>query len=136
MYQPGPAKRGRCGAARLTIEGYSQALFLPDGKRLVGVASSGGQRRLFVQELPDGDPRLLVPAPTLPWPGALVATTVSADGRFVAAHTGDADRYLLYPIDGGEPHPIPGIALGDIPLRFTADGAALFVSEKLGGDPH
>jgi serine/threonine protein kinase/dipeptidyl aminopeptidase/acylaminoacyl peptidase len=110
--------------------GYSQALFLPDGKRLVGVASSGGQRRLFVQELPDGDPKLLVPAPTLSWPGALVATTVSADGRFIAADTGAADRYLLYPIDGGEPHPIPGIAPDDIPLRFTADGAALFVSEK------
>jgi DNA-binding winged helix-turn-helix (wHTH) protein len=105
--------------------GYSQALFLPDGKRLVGVGSAGGWKRLFVQELPDGEPRLFAPV------GVLIATTISPDGRFVAAHPIGADRFALYPIDGGEPHAIPGLAIGDMPLRFSTDGAALFVSEAM-----
>jgi serine/threonine protein kinase/DNA-binding winged helix-turn-helix (wHTH) protein len=105
--------------------GYSQALFLPDGKRLVGVGSAGGWKRLFVQELPDGEPRLFAPV------GVMIATTTSPDGRFVAAHTVGADRFALYPVDGGEPHAIPGLAIGDMPLRFSTDGTALFVFEAL-----
>ena len=57
------------------------------------------------------------------------ATTTSPDGRFVAAHAIGADRFALYPVDGGEPHPIPGLAIGDMPLRFSTDGTALFVLE-------
>jgi serine/threonine protein kinase/DNA-binding winged helix-turn-helix (wHTH) protein len=106
------------------VDGYRQALFLPDGKRLVVVGNVGGRpRRLFVQELPDGEPRPFTPE------GVSFATTTSPDGRFVAAHAIGADRFALYPVDGGEPHPIPGLAIRDVPLRFRADGAALFVSE-------
>jgi eukaryotic-like serine/threonine-protein kinase len=119
---PGETRTLRRGA--IDDRGYSQALFLPDGKRLVGVASSGGRQRLFVQNLPDGEPILLALT------GLRVATAVSPDGRFVAALTSDTDRYLLYPVDGGEPHSIPGIGAGDMPLRFTADGTALFVLER------
>ena len=59
----------------------------------------------------------------------IIATTTSPDGRFVAAHTRGSDRFALYPVDDGEPHPIPGLAIGDMPLRFSTDGAALFVLE-------
>ena len=41
--------------------GYSQAMFLPDGRLLVVVGSFGGGKRLFVQELPDGEPRVFAP---------------------------------------------------------------------------
>jgi hypothetical protein len=35
-----------------------------------------------------------------------------------------------WPIDGGEPLPIPGAGPEDRPLSFTADGRALFVSGR------
>ena len=89
--------------------GYSQALFLPDGKRLVGVGSAGRWTRLFVQALPDGEPRFFAPV------GVISATTTSPDGRFVAAHTVGADRFALYPVDDSEPHPIPGSPLAICP---------------------
>jgi hypothetical protein len=60
-------------------------------------------------------------------------TTTSPDSRFVAA--AGPDGYALYPVDGGEPRPIPGLGKDETPLRFTADGAALFVQEALSGTP-
>jgi hypothetical protein len=104
------------------IDGYRQALFLPDGRRLVVVGSVRGRpTRLFVQDLPDGEPRPFTSE------GVPFATTTSPDGRFVAAYAG-AGRFALYPVTGGEPQPIPGLAVGDMPLRFSTDGAALFVA--------
>jgi hypothetical protein len=35
--------------------------------------------------------------------------------------------YLRWPVDGGEPLPIPGLIAGDLPLAWTEDAAALFV---------
>ena len=40
---------------------------------------------------------------------------------------------MLYPVDGGEPRPIQGLANGDLPLRFSTGGAGLFVSEGPAG---
>ena len=50
----------------------------------------------------------------------------SPDGRFVAA--GGADRRVaLYPVEGGQPRPIPGLEPDDQALRWTPDGRALYV---------
>jgi hypothetical protein len=62
-----------------------------------------------------------------------IATTASPDGRLVAARAVGADRFVLYPVDGGEPRPILGLANGDLPLRFSTGGAGLFVWEGLAG---
>jgi WD40 repeat protein len=116
----GEARRLRRGM----IDGYLlEALFLPDGRGLVIRGSSAGRpMRLFVQSLPDGEPRPLTAE------GIQDVTTISPDGRFVAAR--GADRFVLYPLDGGEARAIPGLVTGDVPLRFSTDGTALFVAES------
>jgi len=114
--EPRPLPRG-------SIKTLRHALFLPDGKRLVVAGRDGGQpTRLFVQELPDAEPRPFTTERMDP-------AAVTADGRFVAARAIGADRFALYPLDGGPPRPIRGIGPKDLPLRFSPDGGALFVSE-------
>ena len=41
--------------------------------------------------------------------------------------TGADRRIAIYPTEPGEPRAVPGMELGDIPLRWTADGASIFV---------
>ncbi len=112
---------------RGTVSELQWAKFLPDGKRLVVVGSERGRpRRLFVQTLPDGLPRPFAPEGTMVW----TACGTTPDGRLFPGLPSSGERgYVLFPIDGGAPQPIPGIAVGDRPLRFSADGASLFVRE-------
>jgi serine/threonine protein kinase/DNA-binding winged helix-turn-helix (wHTH) protein len=104
---------------------FRDVFFAPDGKRLVGLGDVNGrpeQQELFVQALPDGEPR--------PIPGVVQSmTAISPDGRFVTARATLTDLFRLYPLDGGEPRPIAGITDTDIPARFSTDGTALFVTE-------
>jgi len=52
---------------------------------------------------------------------------ISPDGRFVAA-LGPDQSVMLYPVEGGSPpRPVPGLSPGDVPIRFSGDGKALFV---------
>jgi len=39
----------------------------------------------------------------------------------------DAFLFVLYPVEGGEPRPIPGLDARDRPVRWNADGRFLFV---------
>jgi hypothetical protein len=51
---------------------------------------------------------------------------VSPHGDLVAAVALDRRAYF-YDIDGaGEPHPIPGLLVGEVPIRFSADGRRLY----------
>jgi Tol biopolymer transport system component len=109
---------------RGTIDSYVDARFLPDGRRLVMTASEPGKpRRVFVQELPDGLPKPVTPEGVFAiWPFS------SPDGAWVAAGSDyRAEPSRLYPLDGGEPRPIPGLDKGDEVMRFHADGRRLFV---------
>jgi Tol biopolymer transport system component len=102
----------------------SGATFLPDGRRIVCVASEAGHGvRLYVQGLEGGKPRPISPEGVHI---SLGAHPLSPDGRLVAAI--GLDRTLrLYPVDGGEARAIPGIEPGELPIRFSSDGRALYV---------
>jgi DNA-binding winged helix-turn-helix (wHTH) protein/Tol biopolymer transport system component len=108
---------------RGTIDAYGPAaLFTPDGRALVVAASEKDRAaRLFVQELPNGQPRPFTPE------GVADLTAISPDGRLVSARATGTDRFALLPIDGGPPRPIPGIASDESPLRFSPDGRSLLV---------
>ncbi len=54
------------------------------------------------------------------------AWAVAPDGARVAALDPER-RLLLYSVDGGDPAPVRGAQDGDVPLRFTPDGRALYV---------
>ena len=52
--------------------------------------------------------------------------TLSHNGDFFAALGADQKMYL-YPIAGGDPHPVPGVEIGERPVGFTTDDRSLFV---------
>jgi Tol biopolymer transport system component len=106
----------------------SIATWLPDAKRIVMVARKGDEpSRGFVCDVATGVGKPFG-APGMYWP-LFVGPPVSPDGRHVVLLdvSGTAQRW---PVDGGDPLPIPGILPADQPLAWTEDGAALFVAAR------
>jgi hypothetical protein len=54
---------------------------------------------------------------------------VSPDGRTAACARPEGEGFL-YPVDGGEPRPIPGFRPGDHMRQWSADGRSLYVSVR------
>ena len=105
---------------------YGWGAFLPDGKRIIfGAHPSGGKSRLYMQEIPEGDPRPFGPEGAAIWEWS---SPVSPDGRFVVARLGA--RAVLCPLEGAAVRPIPGVdvASEDRPSQWTSDGRSLYVS--------
>jgi len=50
---------------------------------------------------------------------------VSPDGSLVAAREAEG-RSALYPLDGGEPQPLPELDKGDYPFAWSEDGRTLY----------
>jgi predicted Ser/Thr protein kinase len=118
----------------LHTEGFTdfvQAMFTPDGKRVVFSGShKDAVHRLWIVEI-GGTPRAVSP------PGVQIELgqqTVSPDGRYVAAW-GPDDLVHLYPLDGGAEVLVPGYSrrkyLSDRLMQFNADGRSLFVLRDL-----
>ena len=109
----GPGQSRRLPAD--TLVRIASVNFLPDGKRLVFSGAEKGQwGAIYVQDLEGGSPRAISPD--------RVATEGHAtpDGRFVVGQA--ADRFFLYPLDGGNPRPLPILTSNDMPLQFRHDG--------------
>ena len=106
------------------IASYFDAFWLSDGKRLLLAAEEAGRpRRLFIQDLPDGEPRAITPEGVITH-----ANTISPDGKWVAAVRFEPGAlFALYPVAGGEPRPIAGLQLREEPLRWSGDGRSLYV---------
>jgi DNA-binding winged helix-turn-helix (wHTH) protein len=103
---------------------YQWATFTPDGTRVV---FSGGERnrnlRVWVGDLEGGKPRPITPEGLI-----LTHDTVSPDGRFVVAPCRPL-TWCLYPLDGSDPTPVPGIS--DLsPVAFEPSGKALMVRPR------
>jgi Tol biopolymer transport system component len=113
------------GEARtVTLSGLSigAASWHPDGRRLlIQAAETGHLPRLFVIDQNGGAPRPL----TEEEPGIL--GSISPDGKWVAAVSQPGVGRII-PFDGGQAHPLPAIAAGDIPLRWSDDGRVFFVA--------
>jgi hypothetical protein len=98
--------------------------WLPDGRHLLFSASMPGRgARLHVQDLEGGKPQP-VSAEGVRVP--FYAKPVSPDGRFTAALDAQG-RVILQPLDGSAPQVVEGLEPGDLPIRWSADGAALYV---------
>ena len=95
----------------------------PEGKRVLYVAASPGRpSRVYVQDLAGGAPRARTPEGVGGW-------AVSPDGKFVAGRDED-QRAFLFPVDGGEPLSLPGIAPGEVIVRFDGAGTGLFLFSR------
>jgi Tol biopolymer transport system component len=100
--------------------------WLPDQKRLLLAATEKGHgMRLYLRDVDGGGkPRAISPEGYVAYQG-----TVSPDGKVVAVRGPDQRRYL-YPLEGGEPTPIPGVTEDDTPYSWTGDGKFLYVAQR------
>jgi Tol biopolymer transport system component len=99
------------------------ATYFPDARRILLSGNEPGHgSRLFVQDISGGKPRAITPEGV----SFTFAGAITPDGKSVVA-TGPDRRLAIYPIEPAEPRPLPGQEPDDVPLRWTADGSALFV---------
>ncbi|MDL2717876.1 MAG: protein kinase [Acidobacteriota bacterium] len=113
----------------LALPGLSaeQAAAFVDGKRILFAASEAGHGvRLYVQEIDGGKPRPVTPEGIST---ALPGFAVSPDGKLVAA-IGPDQKCGLFPVDGGDARPVPGLLPGEYPLRFSPDGRSIYVWKR------
>jgi len=107
---------------------YQAGSWLPNGR---GVVLSGHEpghgSRLYVVDVATGTSRAASPEGIgiYHWPG------VAPDGRAAVALAADGTP-TLYPLEGGDPRPVPGAVLGDVPIRWSADGRSLYLQRGLG----
>ena len=101
---------------------HNWAHWFPDGKRVLfsGNEPDKGEK-LYVTEVDSGKSRAVTPE------GVNGNTfAISPDSQFVAAIGPDQHGYL-YPIDGGDPRPIPGLNAGEQPITWASDGKSIYV---------
>jgi dipeptidyl aminopeptidase/acylaminoacyl peptidase len=96
--------------------------WMPDGAGIFFAGNEPGHgSRLWVQDLRNG------PARAISEEGVGATwNAISPDGRWIAA-TGPDRRISLYPVAEGRRKPLAGVASGDVPIRFSEDGSALYV---------
>jgi dipeptidyl aminopeptidase/acylaminoacyl peptidase len=103
----------------------SRAFWFPDGKRILLNANEPGRGvRLYVQDIAGGNVRAISPEGYRTF-----IRCVSPDGRFATVRGPDLKPYV-YPIEGGEPTPIPGVTTDDWPAGWSADGRSIFVYRR------
>jgi Tol biopolymer transport system component len=99
--------------------------WFPDSRRVVFTAQeNGAPSRVYAQDIDGGEPRPVGP------PGIRLPT-LAPDGRIIAA-LGPDRQMILFSIDGGAPRPSRGLESGDEPIRWSSDGASLFVTRYIG----
>jgi Tol biopolymer transport system component len=122
-------------AKEIKLPGISHrgAVFFPDGRSiLVEGYEAGHGARLYRVGLDGGLPRAVTAEGIFPIGNAKF--TISPDGEWVAATGGGSGpgrgpNVWLYPIGGGERRKLPGATQVAIPIRWSADGAAVLVAE-------
>jgi hypothetical protein len=98
---------------------------MPDGKRILVNANEDGRGvRIWIRDFEGGKPRALTPEGYRAF-----QRTVSPDGKTVAARGPDR-RFYLYPLEGGEPVALSGLAAEEeFPSGWSADGR-LYVTAR------
>jgi len=118
LYPTGPGEPRRIDAGEL--EAYSDGHWFADGKSLFVCGNAAGKApRCYVRSL---DAPGIRPAT----PEGVDQGVVSPDGKsaLVRRVTGE---FLLCPLDGGAPRPLPFIAADDRLSRFSPDGTKVWV---------
>ncbi len=97
--------------------------FLPDGKRILFNGNEPGRPpRVFIQDLEGGAAKPVTQE-------GVEARLLSADGASLVTRSPE-QGLAITPLEGGPARAIPGLKPTDTPLRFTADGRFLFLSEE------
>ena len=101
---------------------HAWARWMPDGKHFVfaGNEPNAGVR-LYIQDVEGGKPR-----PISTEGAHATAFFPSPDGQSVLGLGPDQKAYL-YPVNGGDPKPVPGLQPGEQPINWMADGRSIFL---------
>jgi hypothetical protein len=81
----------------------------------------GREGRLYVLDTSNGSLRPLTPEMT-------GIGSLSPDGRWVAAI--GHDGHFLYPVEGGDRRPLPGLTVEEWPVGWSADGRSVFLRRE------
>ena len=112
---------------KLTI---AAAAFLPGSRRVVFLGGQGREAmRGYVQEIATGTTTAFT-EPSV-YTSSYTALPVSADGSRVAMLGADGHAYS-FPLNGGPPQPLRGVVDGERMIRWSDDGAAIYVSNLIG----
>jgi len=100
---------------------YESAVFFPDGRRILVCGHETGHAvRCYEQDIGGGKPRPVTPEGT-------TTGLVSPDGKeIVVNESGGSLR--IFPVGGGESHPVPGTTADEGVVRWSADGKTLLVA--------
>ncbi len=98
--------------------------FYPDAERLLVLGNRAGSPKQLFEVLIDGD-GVSKPLTNAPLSGAFA---LSHDGKTIAA--GSDQRVMLFFVDAAEPRVAAGCLPGDIPLEWSGDDSAIFVSAR------
>jgi dipeptidyl aminopeptidase/acylaminoacyl peptidase len=96
--------------------------WMPDGKQIVFSANRPGHAvQCFAQDVDGGKPRPVTPE-------GVIFCEVSPDGRWIAGNALTGGGGWLYPVEGGQPRPIPGLQAGET-FVWTSDPHLLYVHQ-------
>jgi tRNA A-37 threonylcarbamoyl transferase component Bud32/Tol biopolymer transport system component len=117
-----PTGAGEPRSARIPGFQMINAQFHPDGRRiLLAAAEKGHTPRFYLFDPDSGGPPKAITAE-----GVGIGCAASPDGRRIAtAMAGKAAQ--VWPIDGGDPSPLPGSEPGDRPILWSQDGRTVYV---------
>ena len=94
--------------------------WMPDGKQVVFSANRLGHAvQCFAQDVDGGKPRAVTPE-------GVKFCKISPDGKVIAGNGLTGGGGWLYPIEGGQPHPIPDLQAGEA-FAWTSDPHWLYV---------
>ena len=96
------------------------ARWLPDGRILAVGNEPGHPERTFVITL-NGDETPVTPE-------GVRARVVTGDGKRILALDTENSQFEFISLDGGQPQPAPQFQKGDLPIDFTSDDSAVYVS--------
>jgi len=103
------------------LEKSGNAALSPDGKRLLFSASeAGGQRRVYLRDLPSGKPRAITDRAYI-----VNRHGISPDGRWAAVWGEYTEDLFLLPIEGGKPRNVANTKDLDF-IRWSDDGRFIF----------
>jgi hypothetical protein len=119
-----PVRAGEPQVLATPARACKEAIWLPDGRRLVATCREGDRLlRPFVKSVDGGESRALAPEGTY-------CSAVSPDGSEVACKDPSGEGWI-YPVAGGAPRPIPGLEHAEVPIQWAEDGESLFINTGL-----